>query len=57
MPRREPSGQRRFTANTTENRMATLDPDRLGEVRTDWSLEEARALFELPFSDLLFHTA
>jgi len=35
--------------------MATLDPDRLGEVRTDWSLEEARALFELPFSDLLFH--
>ncbi len=35
--------------------MATVDPDRLGEVRTDWSLEEARALFELPFSDLLFH--
>ena len=29
--------------------------DRLGDVRTDWTLEEARALFELPFNDLLFH--
>ena len=28
---------------------------RLGEVRQDWSLEEVRALFALPFADLLFH--
>jgi len=35
--------------------MPTLDLERLGEVRTDWSLEEARAVFELPFNDLLFH--
>jgi biotin synthase len=35
--------------------MPTLDPARLGEVRTDWTLEEARALFGLPFNDLLFH--
>ena len=34
---------------------ATLDPSRLGQVRTDWTLEEVRALFALPFSDLLFH--
>jgi biotin synthase len=27
----------------------------LGEVRTDWSLREVQALFDLPFSDLLFH--
>jgi len=35
--------------------MTTLDLARLGEVRTDWTLEEARALFALPFNDLLFH--
>lgn len=34
---------------------ATLDLARLGEVRTDWTLDEVRALFALPFSDLLFH--
>jgi biotin synthase len=28
---------------------------RLGEVRTDWSLQEVRELFALPFADLLFH--
>ena len=28
---------------------------RLGEVRTDWHLEEVRALFALPFADLVFH--
>jgi biotin synthase len=33
----------------------TLDLDRLGHVRTDWTLEEVRALFALPFSDLLYH--
>jgi biotin synthase len=35
--------------------MPTLDPARFGEVRTDWTVEEARALFALPFNDLLFH--
>ena len=34
---------------------ATLDSSRLGEARTDWTLDEVRALFALPFSDLLFH--
>src|SRR5690349_7409966 len=28
---------------------------RLGEIRTDWTLDEVRALHALPFSDLLFH--
>ena len=27
---------------------------KLGAVRTDWSLDEVRALFALPFSDLMF---
>jgi biotin synthase len=31
------------------------DPIRLGVVRTDWRLEEVRALFDLPFADLIFH--
>jgi len=35
--------------------MTTLDLARLGEVRTDWTLGEARALFTLPFNDLVFH--
>jgi biotin synthase len=35
--------------------MQTVNPDRLGEVRSDWSLDEVRALFALPFNDLLFH--
>ena len=35
--------------------MPTPDLDRLGDVRSDWTLAEARALFELPFNDLLFH--
>lgn len=35
--------------------MPTLDLDRLGEVRNDWTVDEARALFALPFSDLLYH--
>lgn len=33
---------------------ATL-PGRLGEVRTDWQLDEVRDLYELPFADLIFH--
>lgn len=28
---------------------------RLGEVRTDWTLDEVRQLFALPFADLMFH--
>jgi len=31
------------------------DLDRLGAVRNDWTIEEARAVFALPFNDLLFH--
>jgi biotin synthase len=34
--------------------MSTPDLDRLGAIRNDWTLDEARALFALPFSDLLF---
>jgi biotin synthase len=29
--------------------------NRLGAIRTDWSLEEVRGLFALPFADLIFH--
>jgi biotin synthase len=35
--------------------MPILDPNRLGEVRNDWTLAEARAIFSLPFNDLMFH--
>jgi biotin synthase len=35
--------------------MPLFDPNRLGDVRNDWTLEEARAVFELPFNDLLYH--
>jgi biotin synthase len=35
--------------------MAIARLDRLGEIRTDWTLDEARELFRLPFNDLLFH--
>jgi biotin synthase len=35
--------------------MTTTDLERLGAVRTDWTLDEARALFALPFNDLLHH--
>jgi biotin synthase len=34
--------------------LASLLP-RLGEVRTDWTLEEVEALFAMPFTDLMFH--
>jgi biotin synthase len=33
----------------------TLDLQRLGEVRADWTLEEVRGLLGLPFADLVFH--
>ena len=32
-----------------------IDFERLGEVRTDWTLDEVRELAALPFNDLLFH--
>jgi biotin synthase len=35
--------------------MANLNLDRLGEIRSDWSLVEAQKLFRLPFNDLLFY--
>ena len=35
--------------------MTTTDLERLGAVRTDWTLDEARALFALPFNDLMYH--
>jgi biotin synthase len=44
-----------FRAQTTGFTMTTTDLERLGAVRTDWTLDEARALFALPFNDLLYH--
>ena len=35
--------------------MNSPDLSLLGTVRTDWTLEEARAIYTAPFSDLLFH--
>ena len=35
--------------------MTSPDLARLGAVRTDWSLEEAHAVYAAPFADLLFH--
>jgi biotin synthase len=37
--------------------MTTAEPGlaQLGSIRTDWTLDEVRALFALPFSDLIFH--
>jgi biotin synthase len=29
--------------------------ERLGQIRTDWTLNEVRSLLELPFADLVFH--
>jgi biotin synthase len=37
-----------FTAND-------IDLSRLGDVRTNWRLEEVQALLALPFADLIFH--
>jgi biotin synthase len=34
---------------------ASVDLTRLGAVRNDWSLEEARSIFTAPFADLIFH--
>ena len=35
--------------------MTALDLACLGSVRTDWTIDEARAVFTAPFGDLLFH--
>jgi biotin synthase len=35
--------------------MTTPDLSRLGTVRTDWTLDEARAIYTAPFADLVFH--
>ena len=35
--------------------MTAPDFDRLGTPRTDWTLDEVRAIHDAPFSDLLFH--
>jgi biotin synthase len=35
--------------------MPSPDLSHLGTVRTDWTLDEARAIFAAPFNDLLFH--
>jgi biotin synthase len=35
--------------------MALSDLARLGALRNDWSLDEARAIYAAPFADLLFH--
>ena len=37
------------------SRIERPDLSLLGTVRTDWTLEEARAVYTAPFSDLLFH--
>jgi biotin synthase len=35
--------------------MTAPDLSQLGSVRTDWTLDEVRAIHDAPFSDLLFH--
>ena len=35
--------------------MTRLSVERLGQIRTDWTPGEVRALLDLPFADLLFH--
>jgi len=44
-------------AQATKTSFSDLGPGdlRLGEVRTDWTLDQVRALFALPFSDLMLH--
>lgn len=39
----------------TGRRPAAIDTAQLGIVRNDWTLDEVRALFDLPFADLIFH--
>jgi biotin synthase len=49
--RRQPS----FLTQDAGFTMSPMDLDHLGEIRTDWTLDEVRALLALPFNDLLFH--
>jgi biotin synthase len=52
------SARRRQPAFLMQNAgftMSPMDLDHLGETRSDWTLDEVRALFALPFNDLLFH--
>jgi biotin synthase len=39
----------------TATHPATLDLNQLGTIRHDWKLAEVRALFALPFADLMYH--
>jgi biotin synthase len=55
--RRKCANYSRFVVEISRSpvaRTATLI-DRLGEIRTDWTLKEVRELFELPFADLFYH--
>lgn len=47
----------RFAVEMTrfETVRSTMLVEQLGVVRTDWSLDEVRSLFALPFSDLIYH--
>lgn len=36
-------------------RAPTIEFEQLGIVRNDWTLDEVRGLFDLPFADLMFH--
>src|SRR5210317_215685 len=44
-----------FARPAGRNAMLSDLTARLGEIRTDWNLDEVEALFALPFNDLLFH--
>src|SRR6185369_17975168 len=53
-----PASTRAGASSTTAAPIARLAArlvPRLGEVRTDWQLDEVRELYELPFADLMFH--
>src|SRR4051812_21907467 len=40
---------------TNAEKDVSIDFGRMGEVRTDWTVDEVRALFALPFADLIYH--
>ncbi|MFL6550840.1 MAG: biotin synthase BioB [Povalibacter sp.] len=40
---------------TNAEKGVPIDFGRLGEVRTDWTIDEVRTLFALPFADLIYH--
>jgi biotin synthase len=51
------AGKRRKTEDRKEMTDATVEifAARIGTVRSDWTLEQVEALFDLPFNDLLYH--